>query len=163
MSEGKHYTTEQAIEDVMSNNRNLYDKLGMSAEYLAKKHLEELNSVKPSRLKVKGAITPELTPTGKVKRGKNIPKIIAVSGVIEKVKGDDGLETDYCAGETVMQFNDLDMGIRQKARMDAVKMRGEYPNEKIDVGVKGISDIMKGVLAGIDGKNRGILPSEDKH
>jgi len=157
------YTTEQAIKDVMSYNRGLYDSLGMTAEYLAKKHKEELNATKPTRLKVKGAVTQEKTPSGKVSKKKGLPKIVAVTGLIETIKGDNGLETNYTEGETVLEFHDADMSLRQKARMDATKMRAEYPNEKIDVGVSGISDIMKDVMAGIDGANRGKVPSEDEH
>lgn len=48
--------------------------------------------------------------------------------------------------------------IRQKARMDAQKLLGMYPAEKLDVKVKAIGDFLKE----IDGQDRDILPSEEE-
>ena len=71
----------------------------------------------------------------------------------------------------VKVFNDKEAGIvysrelvswgtRQKARMDAHRLRGDYPAEKREVTVPGLSGLVKTIMEDIDGDERGKLPLE---
>ena len=98
---------------------------GITAEYLTKKLKKELNAKNITRSKVRGAISQD-----NVSRG---VKVIGTSGVVHENEKE-GLI--YGDGETVLEFKDADMAIRQKARMDAHKLRGDYPSEKHEISGK---------------------------
>ncbi len=104
----------------------------MTAKYLVKRLKREMNAKKPTRLKVKGVVTPETTPKGNPKRG--APKVVGISGLI--IEGEEG-QNAFGDGETVLEFIDHDIGTQQRARMDAHKLRGDYPSEKHDLKVTG--------------------------
>ena len=130
---------------------------GITAEYLAKKLKQELNAIRPTRLKVKGAVSQETTKSGRPK--KNAPRVICVSGVVHE--GQEADDLIYGDGESVLEFNDADMALRQKARIDAHKLRGDYPYEKKDVNATGWSELVAEVMNEIDGETRGKLPCDD--
>lgn len=65
--------------------------------------------------------------------------------LIDKLKGElDAQETKFFQfrGQVIDQESVIDWQTRQKARMDAHKLRGDYPAERkeVDIGVKGLSD-----------------------
>lgn len=82
------------------------DKAGLDLEFLVKQLKAELKSFTPEIIKFDGPIFPETT----LPRGY---KIVAQGG-----------------GKTVLEARRIDMGTRQRARIDAHKLRGDYPAEK---------------------------------
>jgi len=143
-------TSEELIEDIISRNRNLYTETGLTREFLAKKHFDELNAVKLTRIKVKGAVSDDDTDG----------KVIARSGLIVHGKGKDSVDI-FGDGDTVIEVKSADMAIRQRGRREAFAMRSEIPSEKKDVAVTGMSAVFKEILEEIDGNDRGKLPCED--
>jgi len=106
----------------------------MTARYLVKRLKREMKAKKLTRLKVNGVVTPEKTATGRRKAG--APRVVGTSGVTIEVPGEGNADI-YGDGETVLEFSDEDMHLQQKARMDAHKLRGDYPSEKHDLKVTG--------------------------
>jgi hypothetical protein len=92
---------------------------GITPLYLARKLKRELNAKEPKIVKVKGAVNPDSLPRGY--------KIRAQSGMI--IHSAEGGQ-DYGDGETVIEYKVDNIGIAQKARMDAHKLRGDYPIER---------------------------------
>ena len=138
------------LHDINSPMQSAMSAAGIDDAYLTRKLKQELEAKKPTRLKVKGALSQD-------KVGQ-CAKIIGTTGVV--YYGEEGLA--YGDGETVIQFNDADMTIRQKARMDAHKLRNDYPAKEVNHTLNGISGIVSEVLDEIDGANRGKLPSEEE-
>ena len=82
---------------------------GITPEFLARTLKDELTSTTPSRHKLKGLIS-----------DKSKLNLISAKTVIE---------TEH---ETLIQIDDIDRTTRQKARMDAHKLRGDYAPEKVE-------------------------------
>jgi len=81
----------------------------ITLDYLAKKLRRELNAKKTTYKKLKGALNDSvLLPRG--------AKVVAKS-----------------SEEVLIAINEIAWGTRQKARIDAHKLRGDYPAEKQDV------------------------------
>jgi hypothetical protein len=93
---------------------------GVTLQYLAKKLKAELNSKISKIQKVKGS--PNELPRGY--------RRITTTGVVNVVQGEDGPEREYSDGESLIQWNEADMAIRQRARMDAHKLLNHYPAER---------------------------------
>ncbi len=62
------------------------------------------------------------------------------------------------ADESVIEYVSPDWRIRKKARIDAQKLLGLYPADKIQI--TGIDEAMSKVIAEVMDKSRGKLPSE---
>lgn len=119
-------TSEDIINALASPFTDALDGVGVTKKFLAKRIKAELNAKQVTRLKVKGALgDAELpkTPKGKTKAG---VKVVAKSGLLATDK--DGQV--FGDGDTVIQFQDINWLVRQKARMDAHKLRGDYPAVK---------------------------------
>lgn len=84
-------------------------------------------------------------------------KTVCTTGFIEKHKTRDGIEKDYTEGESLVQWEEVNWDIRQKARIDAQKLLGLYPAEEHNVNHTGIRE----VLDALDGRSLG-LPSQRK-
>jgi len=110
------------INGLLAGNRELYDDVGLSRPYLARKHKAELNAKDTKTIKVKGAVKQATLPRGW--------KVIATSGTLSY--GKDGEEI-YGDGDTVLMYKVAAWGIRQKARDDAFKMRGDIPPQKQEI------------------------------
>lgn len=93
---------------------------GITLKTLAKKLKAELNSKITRTQKVKGA--PGDLPKGF--------RRITTTGIVDIVQGEDGPVREYSDGESLIQWNEADMAIRQRARMDAHKLLNHYPAEK---------------------------------
>ncbi len=102
--------------------RDLLDAAGITAQYLIKKLKKELNADVTKTIKLKGAVTKSELPRGY--------KAVVTSGQIITLRSKDGFEEDYGDGETIVAWNETDWATRQKARMDAHKLRGDYAPEK---------------------------------
>ena len=92
---------------------------GITVDYLIKKLKRELNAKETKIIKIKGAVKQEDLPKGF--------KVIGTSGHLSYDK--EGAEV-FGDGETVIRYDPQALGIRQKGRMDAHKLRGDYPAEK---------------------------------
>lgn len=115
---------EEARAAVQSEMQTALDRLGLTAEYLGRKLKQELNAKTTRTQKLKGS------------PGSDMPKKfrhVTTTGIIEMVRGEDGPEREFSDGESLIQWDEADMGIRQRARMDAHKLRGDYPAEKHEV------------------------------
>ncbi len=111
--------TEDYVEDLLGENRKLYADIGIDETYSPKLHKKVLEAVKITRVKVKGVVKQETTPTGRPKKG--APKVVGVSGIIL-----DDVEKGlvYGDGESVLEFHDADLALREKARLDLDKKLG---------------------------------------
>lgn len=94
---------------------------GITLKALAKKLKAELNSKITRTQKVKGA-------PGDLPRGF---RRITTTGIVDIVQGEDGTVREYSDGESLIQWDEADMAIRQRARMDAHKLRGDYPADTV--------------------------------
>ncbi len=88
----------------------------VTAEFLITRLKRELNARETKIIKVKGAIKAEDLPKGF--------KIIATSGTLAYDKEGEQVFGD---GETIIRYDPWNMGIQQRAREDAHKLRGDYP------------------------------------
>lgn len=110
---------EKAADSVVSETRAACEAAGHTIESL-------LKDLKTER---KWRITKTIKLKGFVSRLPRGYRVIATSGRI--VQDDQG--NDVAGdGETVIQWYEKDGGIRQRARMDAHKLRGDYAPEKVD-------------------------------
>ena len=100
------------------------EKEGITIGLLAKKLKSELRAKKTNLQKLKGAPNGLKTKTGRNKSG---IKVITTTGIIEY---DDEDEKQYGTGESLLAVDMVDWGTRQKARIDAHRLRGDYPAEK---------------------------------
>ena len=64
-------------------------------------------------------------------------------------------------GAIMDQVDVIDWNIRQKARQDAHKLRGDYPVEKLTL-THDLTEHTKKLLEKIDGESRTTLPSEEE-
>jgi hypothetical protein len=98
------------------------DKHKITCDYLVRKLKSEMNAKETKTIKIKGAVSQDDLPKGF--------KIIAASGTLEY---DEKGEQLFGDGETLIRYDPKALGIRQKARQDAHKLRGDYPAEKVEV------------------------------
>lgn len=99
---------------------------GITTDYLASKLKRELNAKKTHTLKVKGAMKQEDLPKGF--------KVSGTSGVLSYDKKGKEVHGD---GDTVVHFNEVAWDVRQRARIDAHKLKGDYPAEKKEISGPG--------------------------
>lgn len=115
-------TREDIIADLKSPFQNALNRGGITEEYLVRKLKQEFNAKEPKIIKVKGAVDDDDLPRGYKK--------ITTSGTIITIVKEDGFEQAAGDGDTIIQHKVNLIGIRQKARMDSHKLRGDYPAEK---------------------------------
>ena len=92
------------------------EKRGIDADFLIKRLKRAFDAKQTTNIKIKGAINPDDLPKGY--------KAVATSGYLTYDKNGKQLCGD---GETLIRFNEWDMGIQEGARKDAHKLRGDYP------------------------------------
>lgn len=112
----------QAADEVISLRQQALDNAGLTFEYAIKLIKKELHAKKTERLKVSGAVNPDNVGKGR--------RILATSGVIETDKEGDQYYSD---GDTVIEWDEIDWTVRQKARMDLHKLRGDYPAKPVEL------------------------------
>ena len=98
-----------------------FEQSGLTMPALTKLLKRELKAKVTKSIKVKGAVNPDELGRGR--------RIVAASGTIIQTK-DKGSFGD---GETVIEWDEIAWDIRQRARMDAHKLRGDYPAEKREI------------------------------
>jgi hypothetical protein len=96
------------------------DRHGITRDKLASLLKAEIRAKSTKTMKVKGAVSPASLPRG--------VRVIAATGEIRH--GQDG--DDFGDGNTLLSWNEVAWDVRQKARMDAHKLRGDYPSERVD-------------------------------
>lgn len=111
----------QAAQEAIDERLKALEKQGLTFDYLAKKLKRELNAKKTITQKVKGSPGNEM-PDGY--------RRIVTTGLIEYVKGEDGPEKEYSDGDSLIQWDETAWDVRQRARIDAHKLRGDYPADK---------------------------------
>lgn len=111
--------TKAIQQEVFAETRQALDNAGLSLEYLIKKLKKELSAKTTKTQKVKGG--PNKLPTG--------VRVITTTGIIEYISGEDGTERVYSNGDSLIQWDEAALDIRQRARIDAHKLRGDYPAE----------------------------------
>ena len=94
---------------------------GITERALAKQLKRELKAKESRRVKVKGAVSPEALPRGR--------RLILTSGKIVLDKDGNEVSGD---GETVVEWDEVAWDVQQRARMDAQKLLGLYPAERVD-------------------------------
>ena len=109
---------QEMIAEVLHPTRLCLENEGLSLKALTQALKKELKAKVTKTAKLKGAVTP-----GELKRG---IRTLSVSGQIVTTK-DGELFGD---GDTVIAWNEVDWATRQRARMDAHKLRGDYPADK---------------------------------
>jgi len=101
--------------------RTRMEENGLTDIVLIKKIKKELKAHVTKTQKLRGAVT-----LNELKKG---IRILSTSGLIVTTK-DGELFGD---GDTVIAWNEVDWTTRQRARMDAHKLRGDYPAEKHEI------------------------------
>ena len=96
--------------------RSRMDENGLTDQKLIKQLKNEMRAKITKTAKLRGAV-------GSPKKGQ---RILSTSGQIVTTK-DGELFGD---GDTVIAWNEVDWSTRQRARMDAHKLRGDYPADK---------------------------------
>ena len=123
-------TPEDFAKDLLNPFVDKLIKGGIDDEYLIRQLKREFKSKEPKIIKVKGAVDQAGLPRGF--------KVITTSGLIMELEDAEGKKTLKAGnGETVLQYHVRNIGIAQKARMDAHKLRGDYPAEKHDLSIGG--------------------------
>ena len=112
--------SKEAAKEALDERTKALEKHGITFDYLAKKLKRELNCKVTKTQKVKGS--PDELPKGFRK--------ITTTGIIERKMIDGEMEREYSDGESLIQWDEDAMDIRQKARIDAHRLRGDYPAEK---------------------------------
>ncbi len=103
------------------------DDNGITMEYLAKKLKGELEAGETKTLKIKGKVDIKELPAG---------VRILTSAIIPKMHKEGEVYEPYDDGDTVIQWDEINWGTEQRARIDAHKLRGDYPAERHEVGGK---------------------------
>jgi hypothetical protein len=98
-----------------------FEQNGLTLPTLTKLLKRELKAKVTKSIKIKGAVSPDQLGRGR--------RIVAASGTIIQTK--DG--NDFGDGETVIEWDEVAWDLRQRARMDAHKLRGDYPAEKREI------------------------------
>lgn len=112
-------TREEIIKDLLSPFQSALNAGGINEQFLIKQLKQEFKSKEPKVIKVKGAVKKEDLPRGY--------KVITTTGLIEFDKEGN---REFSDGETIIEYQVHNIGISQKARIDAHKLRGDYPAEK---------------------------------
>lgn len=114
---------EVSFDDVHAPSmRTRMEENGLTDVALIKQLKKELKAHVTKTAKLRGAVT-----TGSLPKKH---KILAQSGLIITTKDGD----IYGDGDTVIAWNEVDWSTRQRARMDAHRLRGDYPAEKHELG-----------------------------
>ena len=126
------------------------DAEGLGLAYLIKKLKRELDAKATKLQKIKGKIP--LNDNGKPQLAKGT-RIVTQS---EKPSLDKEGEL-YDDGETVIAVDEIDWSTRQRARMDAHKLRGDYAPDKVEHtgNVKINHDVESGLIDEIRAFMRG--------
>jgi hypothetical protein len=98
-----------------------FERNGLTLPTLTKLLKRELKAKVTKSIKIKGAVSPDQLGKGR--------RIVATSGTMIETK--DGHV--YGDGETVIEWDEIAWDIRQRARVDAHKLRGDYPAEKREI------------------------------
>jgi len=98
-----------------------FEQNGLTLPTLTKLLKRELRAKVTKSIKVKGAVNADQLVKGR--------RIVAASGTIIQTKDKDS----FGDGETVIEWDEIAWDIRQRARMDAHKLRGDYPAEKREI------------------------------
>ena len=108
---------DKAAQIAVDETRKACEDAGHSLKSLLKQLKSERNWHETKTMKVKGSVDESKLPKGF--------KVIATSA--------DGVDTEgnNIACETVIMWQEKAVGIRQKARMDAHDLRGDYPAKEL--------------------------------
>jgi hypothetical protein len=98
-----------------------FEQNGLTMPALTKLLKRELKAKVTKSIKIKGAVSPDQLGRGR--------RIVAASGTIIQTK--DG--NVFGDGETVIEWDEVAWDVRQRARMDVHKLRGDYPAEKREI------------------------------
>jgi hypothetical protein len=98
-----------ATEDLIRPIHQAIERHGLTPDELVRKLKRELGAKRTVTVKVKGAVEEKKLPRD--------AKVIAMA------EGED---------ETLLAIDLVDWGTRQRARMDAHKLRGDYPAERLE-------------------------------
>lgn len=109
-----------------SGNKAEIEAAGFTLEYLLTLAKDEVKANVRQSKKLKGAVNPADLPDDK--------RVVATSGVIQR--GQDGQQI-FGDGETLIEWEDADWPIRQRARMDIHKLRQDYPPEQKQIDMSG--------------------------
>ena len=123
-AEQRESAANQGAQEALNERTKALENHGLTFDYLAKKLKRELNAKKTITQKVKG------TPGNEMPGGY---RCIVTTGLIEYVKGEDGPEKEYSDGDSLIQWDETAWDVRQRARIDAHKLRGDYPAEKREI------------------------------
>ena len=110
---------QEMIAEVLHPTRLCLENEGLSLKALANQLKKELKAKITKTAKLRGAVS-------STKKGQHI---LSTSGQIVTTK--DG--EVFGDGDTVIAWNEVDWSTRQRARMDAHKLRGDYPAEKHEI------------------------------
>ena len=110
---------QEMIAEVLHPTRLCLENEGLSLKALANQLKKELKAKITKTAKLRGAVS-------STKKGQ---RILSTSGQIVTTK--DG--EVFGDGDTVIAWNEVDWSTRQRARMDAHKLRGDYPAEKHEI------------------------------
>lgn len=116
--------------DVM---QKAYFEVGINPHLLAENDFEALKSMKPTRIKLKGALQAEDLPTDP--KGEPDPnyRIIATTGLLSY--SDDG-EQIYGEGETLVEILDINSARRDRAVERIQRICDHIPAKKTDISSK---------------------------
>lgn len=128
-------TKDDALGPPMAFQKEMVGR-GIDSKFLITRLKRELNARETKIIKVKGAVRQEDLPKGF--------KIIATSGALEHDKEGKSV---YGDGDTIIRYDPWAMGIQQRAREDAHKLRGDYAPQVVEVeGLKDIADRLQDAL-----------------
>ena len=130
-------TGEQIIQDLLRPFSEAMEGQGITPLYLAKKLKRELNAKTSKTLKVKGAAS---------KLPKGYKNVVTTGIIVDMGEG----ERDYSDGESVITWDEIDWVIQQRARIDAHKLRGDYPAEKKEISFN--EDTLNAILTALPGE-----------
>lgn len=139
-------TADEMIRAMQTDFGGTLSKIGVTADVLARQLKAELKAKETRFIKVKrglgggesdGQVAPE-GEGGTIKRGrpKGAPRIVFNGG---------GL-----GGDTVIAVDTIAWGVRQAARIDAQKLMGAYPSEKVDHKHSGTIVVNTGITRPMD-------------
>ena len=110
---------QEMIQEALHPTRLCMENAGLSLKALTQALKKELKAKVTHTAKLRGAVS-------SAKKGQ---RILSTSGQIVTTK--DG--EVFGDGDTVIAWNEVDWSTRQRARMDAHKLRGDYPAEKHEI------------------------------
>jgi hypothetical protein len=113
-------TGDELRESLAHPTREALDAAGLDLDFLVKKLKSELKAKISKTQKLKGGVN-EL-PRGFHK--------VTTTGFTEMKPGEEGPERVYSDGETLIQWGEAAWDVRQRARIEAHKLRGDYPTER---------------------------------